>query len=101
MLASLCSSLLLSLLQNCSFNSPNPAVKNRVTEELFLLLFLLLILLSVLLLLLVLLLVVVVVAVVVDAFNLNATYFEAANVPVIGAIFNKLSLNGFYSLENI
>ena len=36
----------------------------------------------------------------VDAFNLNATYFERANVPVIGAIFNKLSLDGFYSLEN-
>jgi dethiobiotin synthetase len=36
----------------------------------------------------------------VDAFNLNATYFEAANVPVLGPIFNKLSLEGFYSLEN-
>jgi hypothetical protein len=36
----------------------------------------------------------------VDAFNLNATYFQAHNVPVIGVIFNKLSLDGFYSLEN-
>lgn len=36
----------------------------------------------------------------VDAFNLNATYFEARNVPVLGAVFNKLSLEGFYSLEN-
>jgi hypothetical protein len=36
----------------------------------------------------------------VDAFNLNATYFEHASVPVLGAIFNKLSLDGFYSLEN-
>ena len=36
----------------------------------------------------------------VDAFNLNATYFERVHVPVLGAIFNKLSLDGFYSLEN-
>jgi dethiobiotin synthetase len=36
----------------------------------------------------------------VDAFNLNATYFERAQVPVLGAIFNKLSLDGYYSLEN-
>jgi dethiobiotin synthetase len=36
----------------------------------------------------------------VDAFNLNATYFERAKVPVLGAIFNKLSLEGFYSLAN-
>lgn len=36
----------------------------------------------------------------VDAFNLNATYFERAQVPVLGAIFNKLSLEGFYSLDN-
>lgn len=36
----------------------------------------------------------------VDAYNLNATYFRSRNVPVIGAIFNKLSLEGFYSLEN-
>ena len=36
----------------------------------------------------------------VDAFNLNATYFSQAEVPVLGAIFNKLALDGFYSLEN-
>lgn len=36
----------------------------------------------------------------VDSFNLNATYFEFHNVQVIGAIFNRLSLEGFYSLEN-
>lgn len=36
----------------------------------------------------------------VDAFNLNASYFQARNIPVIGAVFNKLSLEGFYSLEN-
>lgn len=36
----------------------------------------------------------------VDSFNLNATYFEMKKVPVMGAIFNKLSTEGFYSLEN-
>ncbi|CAJ1966892.1 unnamed protein product [Cylindrotheca closterium] len=36
----------------------------------------------------------------VDAYNLNATYLEGAKVPVIGALFNKLNLEGFYSLEN-
>ena len=36
----------------------------------------------------------------VDSFNINATYFIHKNVPVIGAIFNKLSLDGFYSLSN-
>ena len=36
----------------------------------------------------------------VDAYNLNATYFQHHNVPVMGAIFNKLSIDGFYSLEN-
>lgn len=36
----------------------------------------------------------------VDAFNLNATYFEQAGVPVMGGIFNKLPESGFYSLEN-
>ena len=36
----------------------------------------------------------------VDSFNINATYFAHKNVPVIGAIFNKLSLDGFYSLSN-
>jgi AAA domain len=36
----------------------------------------------------------------VDAFNLNATYFESRQVPVLGAIFNKLEPSGYYSLEN-
>jgi hypothetical protein len=36
----------------------------------------------------------------VDSFNINATYFSHRGVPVIGAIFNKLSLDGFYSLQN-
>ena len=36
----------------------------------------------------------------VDSFNLNASYFESKNVPVMGAIFNKLSMDGYYSLEN-
>jgi len=36
----------------------------------------------------------------VDSFNINATYFTHRNVPVIGAIFNKLSLDGFYSLSS-
>jgi len=35
----------------------------------------------------------------VDAFNLNATYFSNASVPVLGAIFNKLAPDGFYSLD--
>ena len=36
----------------------------------------------------------------VDSFNINATYFIHRDVPVIGAVFNKLSLDGFYSLSN-
>ncbi|KAL3769589.1 hypothetical protein ACHAWU_005541 [Discostella pseudostelligera] len=36
----------------------------------------------------------------VDSFNINATYFTHKHVPVIGAIFNKLCLDGFYSLAN-
>ena len=36
----------------------------------------------------------------VDSYNLNATYFRSRNIPVLGAIFNKLPLDGFYSLEN-
>ena len=36
----------------------------------------------------------------VDSFNMNATYFAYRDVPVIGAIFNKLSLDGYYSLSN-
>jgi dethiobiotin synthetase len=35
----------------------------------------------------------------VDSFNLNACFFESQSVPVIGAIFNRLPLDGFYSLE--
>lgn len=37
----------------------------------------------------------------VDAYHLNATYFEQAQVPVLGAIFNKLSTkpDDFYSLD--
>ncbi|KAL7560655.1 hypothetical protein ACA910_001338 [Epithemia clementina (nom. ined.)] len=35
----------------------------------------------------------------VDAYNLNANYFASAKVPVLGAIFNKLSLTGYYALE--
>jgi len=36
----------------------------------------------------------------VDSYNLNATYFMHNHVPVLGAVFNKLSVEGFYSLEN-
>ena len=36
----------------------------------------------------------------VDAFNLNASYFKAHDIPGVGAVYNKLSLEGFYSLEN-
>jgi len=36
----------------------------------------------------------------IDSFNINATYFSHRNVPVLGAIFNKMNLEGFYSLEN-
>jgi AAA domain len=37
----------------------------------------------------------------VDAFNLNAAYFEhEAAIPVMGAIFNKLSAEGYYSLDS-
>lgn len=35
----------------------------------------------------------------VDSYNLNATFFKHKNVKVLGAIFNKLPLTGFYSLE--
>lgn len=35
----------------------------------------------------------------VDSFNLNATFLESKGVPVLGPIFNKLALEGFYSLE--
>jgi dethiobiotin synthetase len=36
----------------------------------------------------------------VDSFNLNSNYFESRGVPVLGAVFNKLSTQGYYSLEN-
>eukprot|EP00591_Stephanopyxis_turris_P013893 CAMPEP_0195541192 /NCGR_PEP_ID=MMETSP0794_2-20130614/50956_1 /TAXON_ID=515487 /ORGANISM="Stephanopyxis turris, Strain CCMP 815" /LENGTH=508 /DNA_ID=CAMNT_0040675277 /DNA_START=113 /DNA_END=1639 /DNA_ORIENTATION=+ len=36
----------------------------------------------------------------VDSFNLNTTFFESMGVPVIGALFNRLSLEGYYSLDN-
>lgn len=36
----------------------------------------------------------------IDSFNINATYFSHQNVPVLGAIFNKMNLDGFYSLAN-
>ena len=36
----------------------------------------------------------------VDSYNLNATYFQHKQVPVLGAIFNKLAPSGFYSLSN-
>ncbi|CAB9505097.1 expressed unknown protein [Seminavis robusta] len=38
----------------------------------------------------------------VDSFNLNATYFQHANIPVMGGIFNKLSTDpkDYYSLEH-
>lgn len=36
----------------------------------------------------------------VDSYNLLAAFFEHHGVRVLGAIFNKLELEGFYSLEN-
>lgn len=36
----------------------------------------------------------------VDSHNINASYFLFHGVPVIGAIFNKLDTEGFYSREN-
>lgn len=36
----------------------------------------------------------------VDSFNLNACFFESHGVKVLGAIFNRLPLDGYYSLEN-
>jgi len=36
----------------------------------------------------------------VDSFNLCARFFEAQAVPVLGAIFNRLSPSGFYSLDS-
>jgi dethiobiotin synthetase len=36
----------------------------------------------------------------VDSFNLNASYLESRNVPVMGAIFNKLATDGYYSIDD-
>ena len=36
----------------------------------------------------------------VDSFNLNAAFFETHGVTVIGSIFNRLPVDGYYSLEN-
>eukprot|EP00298_Acanthocystis_sp_HF-20_P002525 c12938_g1_i1.p1 GENE.c12938_g1_i1~~c12938_g1_i1.p1 ORF type:complete len:281 (+),score=121.16 c12938_g1_i1:33-845(+) len=36
----------------------------------------------------------------IDSYNLCATYFQSNGVPVLGGIFNRLSLSGFYSLDN-
>lgn len=36
----------------------------------------------------------------VDSYNLLATFFEYHRVRVLGGIFNKIELEGFYSLEN-
>lgn len=36
----------------------------------------------------------------VDSFNLNACFFESQGVKVLGALFNRLPQDGYYSLEN-
>ena len=36
----------------------------------------------------------------VDSFNLNATFFEAHGVRVMGCLFNRLPLSGYYSLQS-
>ncbi|KAJ0407548.1 hypothetical protein P43SY_006866 [Pythium insidiosum] len=36
----------------------------------------------------------------IDSFNLNACFFESQGVRVLGAIFNRLPEDGFYSLAN-
>lgn len=36
----------------------------------------------------------------VDSFNLNATFLESFQVRVLGGIFNRLPLDGYYNLEN-
>lgn len=36
----------------------------------------------------------------VDSFNLNATFFRARGLRVLGAVFNRLPVEGFYSLEH-
>lgn len=35
----------------------------------------------------------------VDSYNLNSTYFASYQVKVLGGIFNKIPLDGYYSLE--
>jgi len=36
----------------------------------------------------------------VDSFNLHRTFFLAKDVPVLGAVFNRLLNEGYYSIEN-
>ena len=36
----------------------------------------------------------------VDSHNLNSVFFENSHVRVLGAVFNKLPMSGFYSLES-
>jgi dethiobiotin synthetase len=36
----------------------------------------------------------------VDSYNLNSNYFRSKNIPILGAIFNRLPVDGYYSLEN-
>lgn len=36
----------------------------------------------------------------VDSFNLNARFFEAQRIPVLGAIFNRLPPSGFYGIQS-
>lgn len=36
----------------------------------------------------------------VDSYNINSTYFHHNKVSVLGGVFNRLSTEGFYSLEN-
>lgn len=35
----------------------------------------------------------------VDSYNLNACFFEARGVRVLGGVFNRISTTGYYSLE--
>lgn len=35
----------------------------------------------------------------VDSYNLNSAFFEIKGVHILGGVFNKLALDGFYSLE--
>lgn len=36
----------------------------------------------------------------IDSYNLNSSYFEGKGVIVMGSIFNRLSTQGYYALEN-